>query len=65
MESSLEGVVSRGAPVARAWSEMSAPLAIGAGALALRLAFATQYAGHPLGRLPWVDEGAYWARAHH
>jgi 4-amino-4-deoxy-L-arabinose transferase-like glycosyltransferase len=40
-----------------------ASLAIGAGALVVRLAFVTQYAGHPLGRLPWVDEGAYWARA--
>ncbi len=40
-----------------------ASLAIGTGALILRLAFATQYAGHPLGRMPWVDEGAYWARA--
>ncbi len=43
--------------------EFVAPVAIGVGALVLRLAFVTQYAGHPLGRLPWVDEGAYWARA--
>lgn len=38
-------------------------LAIGLVGLALRLGFALQFAGHPLGRLPWVDEGAYWSRA--
>ena len=37
--------------------------AIGLLGLALRVGFATEYAGHSLGRLPWVDEGAYWSRA--
>ena len=32
-------------------------------ALALRLAFVLPYASHPIGRQPWVDEGAYWTRA--
>lgn len=39
------------------------PLAIGLAALAFRLAFVLQYTAHPLGRLPWVDEEAYWDRA--
>jgi hypothetical protein len=38
-------------------------VSIGLVGLALRLGYALQYAGHPLGRLPWVDEGAYWSRA--
>lgn len=38
-------------------------LAIALIALALRLGYALEYADHPLGRLPWVDEGAYWTRA--
>src|ERR1700733_5440935 len=38
-------------------------LAIGGVALTLRLAYASEFAGHPLGRLPWVDEGAYYTRA--
>jgi hypothetical protein len=38
-------------------------LAIGMTALALRLAFVLPYASHPIGRQPWVDEGAYWTRA--
>ncbi|HEX8203370.1 MAG TPA: hypothetical protein VF590_23035, partial [Isosphaeraceae bacterium] len=37
--------------------------AIAALGLGLRLAYALSYAAHPLGRLPWVDEGAYWSRA--
>ena len=32
-------------------------------ALAMRLAFVVDFAHHPLGKLPWVDEGAYWERA--
>ena len=39
------------------------PVAIGLAALAFRLAFALEYTAHPLGRLPWVDEEAYWDRA--
>jgi hypothetical protein len=38
-------------------------LAIGLAGLAVRIGYARQYAEHPLGRLPWVDEGAYWSRA--
>jgi 4-amino-4-deoxy-L-arabinose transferase-like glycosyltransferase len=38
-------------------------LAIGLLGLALRLAYAADFAGHPLGRLAWGDEGAYWSRA--
>jgi hypothetical protein len=40
-------------------------LAIGLTAAVLRLAFAWQYTGHPLGRYPWVDESSYcnWAEA--
>jgi Dolichyl-phosphate-mannose-protein mannosyltransferase len=37
-------------------------VAISLVALTLRLGYSLQYAGHPLGRLPWVDEGAYWSR---
>ncbi len=36
---------------------------IGGLGLSLRLAYALQYTGHPLGRWPWVDEGAYWTQA--
>ena len=39
------------------------PVAIGFAALGFRLAFVLQYTAHPLGRLPWVDEEAYWDRA--
>ena len=38
-------------------------LAIGSLALGLRLLYAIQYASHPIGRLLWVDEVAYWERA--
>jgi 4-amino-4-deoxy-L-arabinose transferase-like glycosyltransferase len=38
-------------------------LAIGGVALTLRLAYSSEFASHPLGRLPWVDEGAYYTRA--
>lgn len=38
-------------------------MAIGLVALGFRLAFILQYTAHPLGRLPWVDEEAYWDRA--
>ncbi len=38
-------------------------LIIGLVALGLRLGYVLEYAGHPIGRMPWVDEGAYWTRA--
>lgn len=38
-------------------------LVIGLVALGLRLGYVLEYAGHPIGRMPWVDEGAYWTRA--
>ena len=38
-------------------------LAIGSLALGLRLLYAIQYTSHPIGRLLWVDEVAYWERA--
>jgi hypothetical protein len=38
-------------------------LAIGLLGLALRLAYVQQFAAHPVGKMPWVDEGAYWTRA--
>ncbi len=38
-------------------------MVIGLIGLALRGTFANQYAGHPIGRIPWVDEAAYWSRA--
>ena len=39
------------------------PLSIFVLGLALRLASILDFASHPLRRLPWVDEGAYWTRA--
>ena len=39
------------------------PLLIVALSVALRLVFVSDFARHSLGRLPWVDEGAYWTRA--
>jgi hypothetical protein len=39
------------------------PLAIALLGLSLRLAYVLDLARHPLGCLPWVDEGAYWTRA--
>ena len=40
-------------------------VAIGLSGAVLRLAFAWQYTGQPLGRYPWVDESSYciWAQA--
>src|SRR5271165_1798922 len=38
-------------------------LAISLLALGLRLLYATEYIEHPLDRLLWVDEIAYWERA--
>lgn len=38
-------------------------IVIGALALALRVAYATQYGRHPLGALAWADEAAYWRAA--
>src|SRR5579883_635653 len=37
-------------------------LAIGVLGLVLRLTYAWEFTRHPLGRLPWVDEIAYWLR---
>ncbi len=37
--------------------------AIGLLGLLLRLAYVLDFARHPIGRMPWVDEGAYWTRA--
>ncbi len=39
------------------------PLAIVGLSLTLRLAYALEFAGEPVGWLPWGDEGAYWERA--
>jgi hypothetical protein len=39
------------------------PLAIVVLGLLLRLAYVSDFARHPLGRIPLVDEGAYWTRA--
>lgn len=38
-------------------------LAIGLLGLVLRIACARQFAAHPLGQAPWIDEQAYWERA--
>ncbi|SIO65738.1 4-amino-4-deoxy-L-arabinose transferase [Singulisphaera sp. GP187] len=38
-------------------------VAIAVAGLGLRIAYVWQYTGHPIGRIPWVDEGAYWTRA--
>ena len=38
-------------------------LAIALLGLWLRLGYVLEYIGHPIGRMPWVDEGAYWSRA--
>lgn len=43
--------------------DLGLTLAIGCLGLALRLAYVGEFADHPLGRLPWIDEGAYWSRA--
>jgi hypothetical protein len=37
--------------------------AIGLVGLGLRLAYVLDFARAPIGRLPWVDGGAYWTRA--
>ncbi len=48
----------------RPWAvDLGLAAAIGVLGLGLRLACVLDFAGHPLGRLPWVDEGAYWTRA--
>ncbi|SIO14925.1 Dolichyl-phosphate-mannose-protein mannosyltransferase [Singulisphaera sp. GP187] len=39
------------------------PLAIVLLSLVLRGTVVRDFVAHPLGRLPWVDEGAYWTRA--
>ena len=38
-------------------------MTIGLLGLALRLGYVLEYSGHPIGRMTWVDEGAYWSRA--
>jgi Dolichyl-phosphate-mannose-protein mannosyltransferase len=43
--------------------DLAWPAAIVAIGLVTRLAFVWDFAGHPVGKLPWVDEGAYWTRA--
>ncbi|AGA30670.1 ArnT family glycosyltransferase [Singulisphaera acidiphila] len=43
--------------------EIGWPLAIVLLSLVLRVTAVRDFVGHPLGRLPWVDEGAYWTRA--
>ncbi len=52
----------KGRPAARA-VDLGLAVAIALLGLVLRLAYAADYARHPLGRLAWVDEGAYWSRA--
>lgn len=44
-------------------TDAAALILIGLLALSLRLAVAVPFARHPLGRVPWVDEGAYLQRA--
>jgi hypothetical protein len=39
------------------------PVVILAVSLVLHLAFVLEFVAHPIGKLPWVDEGAYWTRA--
>ena len=56
--------LDRGTSDPTSWLRGAAwPVAIGLTALGFRLAFALEYTAHPLGRLPWVDEWAYWERA--
>ena len=45
------------------WADVLWLLAIGLVGLVLRIGSAVQYAAHPIGQWPWVDEGAYWTRA--
>lgn len=56
---------SEARPPARPFSiaEIGWPLLIGVSGLILRLSVAREYAGHPIGRIPWVDEAAYWSSA--
>jgi hypothetical protein len=46
-----------------AWVDTVWVLAIALLGLGLRLVYVLEYIGHPVGQLPWVDEGAYWSRA--
>jgi hypothetical protein len=50
-------------PASHLGRDLAWMMAIGLSGLVLRLAYALEYAGHPLGQFPWVDEGAYWSRA--
>jgi len=50
-------------PQRRRLGDVGWGLLIGGIGLLIRLAYARQYAASPIGRMPWVDEAAYWARA--
>ena len=54
----IQGERSRGVPRDAGWL-----VAIGLTGAVLRLAFAWQYTGQPLGQFPWVDEASYWSWA--
>jgi 4-amino-4-deoxy-L-arabinose transferase-like glycosyltransferase len=56
-----EGVARAARPIRI--GDLGWPLAIGLIGLLTRLAYAVDFARHPLGRLAWGDEGAYWSRA--
>ncbi len=49
----------------RKWSRVDTGLMLGIGvvALGLRVLCAWEYSSHSIGRMLWVDEGAYWTRA--
>jgi hypothetical protein len=42
------------------WFDIMWASTIGGLGLIVRLAYARQFAAHPYGRFPWVDENAYW-----
>ena len=59
-------VLSMKTAVIAAWHryrDLRWAVAIGLVGLVLRVACAQQYAADALGRFPWIDEQAYWARA--
>ena len=45
------------------WADVVWLVLIGVVGLGLRLGYVLEYAGHPIGQMTWVDEGAYWSRA--